>query len=91
MRSPVELHIEELVLHGFSPHERFHLACAVETELTRLFTDQGIPPSFENNYHTPGLDAGNFQRPSSDNPSSEGIQIARSVYSSFSINKRTNK
>ncbi len=45
MTQKVDLHIEELVLHGFSPGDRFRIGEAVELELTRLITEQGIPSS----------------------------------------------
>ena len=37
----IELHIEELVLHGFSPRDRDAIGEAVQRELTRLFVEQG--------------------------------------------------
>ena len=41
----IELHIEELVLHGFSPGDRYRIGEAVEQELTRLLADRGVPQS----------------------------------------------
>jgi len=43
----IELHIEELVLHGLSPGDRYRIGEAVEQELTRLLADQGVPESLE--------------------------------------------
>lgn len=44
IRSPqsVNLHIEELVLHGFAPHDRHRIGDAVERELLRLLTERGV-------------------------------------------------
>ena len=39
----IELHIEELVLHGFAPGDRHPIGDAVEHELIRLFAEQGLP------------------------------------------------
>lgn len=36
----VEVHIEELLLHGFDPCDRFSIGDAVEQELTRLLAEQ---------------------------------------------------
>ena len=41
----IELHIEELVLHGFEPGDRHRIGEAIERELARLFAEQGTPPS----------------------------------------------
>ena len=41
----VELHIEELVLRGFAPGDRYRIGEAVERELAHLFSEQGTPPS----------------------------------------------
>ena len=44
---PIELNIDELVLHGFPPGERYAIADAVEQTLSQLLTEQiaseGIP------------------------------------------------
>ena len=36
----LNLHIEELVLHGFAPGDRYRIGEAVQQELTRLFAEQ---------------------------------------------------
>ena len=42
-RHNIELHIEELVLHGFSPSDRYRIAEAIERELVQLFSRQSAP------------------------------------------------
>ncbi len=37
VRPDIELHIEELVLHGYSPHDRWRIADAVRAELEARF------------------------------------------------------
>ncbi|MBD0326005.1 MAG: hypothetical protein ICV68_06225, partial [Pyrinomonadaceae bacterium] len=45
----IELHIEELILHGFERRDRYAIADAFERELSRLlseqFAEQGLPSS----------------------------------------------
>src|SRR5690349_13235166 len=43
----IEVHIGELVLHGFSHSDRLPIAEAVERELARLFSEGEFPPSLE--------------------------------------------
>lgn len=38
----VELHIEQLVLHGFAPSDRYRIGAAIQQELARLLAQQGI-------------------------------------------------
>ena len=38
----IEAQIEELVLHGFPPSERYRIADAMQAELARLLTEQGL-------------------------------------------------
>ena len=43
MRKPnIELHIGELVLHGFQPADRHRIGDAVQAELSRLVTERSI-------------------------------------------------
>ena len=47
-RTPaVQLHIEELVLHGFAPADRYRIAAAVQLELTRLLAEHGVSPALQ--------------------------------------------
>lgn len=59
--SALELHIDELVLTGFEPGDRFHIADAVERELARLLAEKGIPGLDGNSVAMDGLDAGKFK------------------------------
>ena len=38
----IELHIEELVLHGFAPGDRYRIGDALERELVRLLATKGL-------------------------------------------------
>lgn len=45
----IEVHIEELVLHGFDPRARWTIADTVETELRQLLVENGLPPVWLSN------------------------------------------
>jgi hypothetical protein len=91
MNQSLEIHIDELVLHGFPPGERYQIAEAVQKELTRLFAEQGIPPSFDGRVRLPSLDAGHFQMGAPNTGTPTGGQIAQSVYNSFHQNNQPAK
>ena len=80
----IELNIEELVLHGFPPGERYAIADAVEQTLSQLLSEQiateGIPDSLAANSRRAHLDAGSFNVESGAKSSSIGGQIAQNVH-----------
>ena len=79
-RPNVELHIEELVLHGFAASDRHAIATAVEAELGRLLAVEGLPASFEAAGMVGRVDAPSFEVTRDSAPSQLGQDIARSVY-----------
>jgi hypothetical protein len=81
----IELHIEELVLHGFQPGDRQRIGLAVQQELTRLFTEQGLPPGLSSGGAIPSLDAGSFQHAPNAKPPAVGQQIANTVYTGLKV------
>ena len=83
-KQTIEVNIDELVLHGFSPTERYQIAAELQIELTRLFTEKGLPPSFKTSSSIAQLNAGSFQLSNNNRRGSAGSQIAGSVYDSFS-------
>ena len=78
-RQNIELHIEELALHGFSPGDGNRIARAVEHELARLITERGVPHDAAGG-EIAKLDGGSFQRGQGSVPETTGVQIARAVY-----------
>jgi hypothetical protein len=85
--SNIKLHIEELVLHGFAPGDRYTIADAVERELARLLTERFSPITAEgiaqSSVHRPAnsqLDAGTFQVAPGSRSDSIGLQIAQAVH-----------
>ena len=67
----VEVHIDELVLHGFAPGDRRGIGDAVERELARLLAARGLP--------VPGADVG-VARVSAGPAAPTGGAIAEAVY-----------
>ncbi|HLG14201.1 MAG TPA: hypothetical protein VJH03_06825 [Blastocatellia bacterium] len=79
----VELHIEELVLHAFAPGDRYRIGDAVERELMRLFTEQGVPSQMtQGGEIAHALGAALEIQPGS---SSEmiGVKLAKAIYGGF--------
>ena len=84
MARSVELHIEELVLHGFAQGDRYRIAEAMERELTRLFTEQGTPPSLAKGGSIDKLDGGAFDMVQGSKAEVIGAEVARAVYRGMS-------
>ena len=80
----IELHIEELVLHGFSPRERYAIGEAVQRELTRLFTEQGVPPSLLHPRAAARLDLEPLRGDMTAKPDVLGRAVARALYRELS-------
>ena len=77
--SRIELHIEELVLEGFLPKDRYRIGEAVEAELARLLAAGGIGPELASGGAVPSVAAESI-RLDGGGPAQMGRQIARSVY-----------
>jgi hypothetical protein len=80
----IEVHIEELVLHGFELGDRYGIGEAVEHELARLLGQQGIPFSLRSDNATDELKAPTFNAALGAKPPAIGRQIAQAVYEGFS-------
>jgi len=81
--SHIELHIEELVLHGFAPGDRYRIAAAVERELQRLFTEQSVPSFGTDGLEAARLDAGAFEVRPGAKAEVIGVQMAQAIYGGF--------
>jgi hypothetical protein len=79
-QSPIHLHIEELVLHGFAPGDRYRIGDAMQRELARLFTEKQTPPGLTKSTEIDRLNGGTFQMTGAPRPESTGTQIARAVF-----------
>ena len=80
----LEVHIEELVLHGLSPDDRFRISEAVQHELTRLFTDKGTP-LLGKRHEVARLDGGAFEVKRGSTAEAIGVQVAQAVHGGLSI------
>jgi hypothetical protein len=76
----IELHIEELLLHGFEQKDHAAIGNAVRGELERLLTRNGLPEGFGGAEHRATLDGGSFSVAPGAHPGAVGREIARSIY-----------
>jgi hypothetical protein len=76
----VELQIDELLLHGFGPGERFAVADALESELAELLAQPGFRRSLISSMDLSTLDGGEFRVPSGSKPQHIGAQVGLLVY-----------
>lgn len=87
MKENLDIHIEELVLHGFEPGDHEGIRAAVENELTRLFTTNGLPSFFRSNTSSHQIDGGEFVMTAGTKPHHLGNSIAGSVYKGIRNNE----
>ena len=80
----IELHIEELALHGFASADKKRIAAYIEQELTNLFATQGVPQTMAQIGNTPFLNGGSFRMSQQNNPLTTGKQVAQTLYNGFS-------
>jgi hypothetical protein len=57
----IQIHIDELVLHGFDPRDRHAIGDAVQAELTRLMAVS--PPDVTGRVDRAQIDAGRYESP----------------------------
>ena len=78
----INLHIGSLVLDGIDlpPQQRPVLQQAVETELARLLSEQGLASGLSEGVALRQLPGGTIQAPEGNDPAAFGQQIARAVY-----------
>ncbi len=79
----IELHIEELVLHGFATVDRHRIGAAVEQELARLLMEQGVPLGLAAGGALARLDGGSFTVAPVAKPDQIGTQVAGAIYGGF--------
>jgi hypothetical protein len=76
----VELRIGELVLHGFESADHRHIGEALERELARLFTEEGVPPSLARGGGIDQVDGGAYEAQPDSGAEAIGALVARAVY-----------
>ena len=80
MTKNIELHIEELVLHGFAPGDRYRIAEGVEQELSRLLADRGVPQSLAEGGEIASVGGGAFEVVPGSRAEVVGAEVAKAVY-----------
>jgi hypothetical protein len=80
-KQPVDLHIEELVLHGFSPGDRLRIVDAIEQELARLAGREGARWAADQiaSRNVAEMDCGEFRLEPGWKPRDAGRHIAQAV------------
>jgi hypothetical protein len=78
----VELHIEELVLHGFAPGDRRRIAGEVERELARLIGEADFARA-RGGMSIERMNGPAFKVKAGAKPEAAGAQIAQSLYRSL--------
>jgi hypothetical protein len=93
MNSPrrIDVTIDELVLHGFERGNRYRIASAIEVEIARLLTEQGLPFAPARDRSVEFLDAGQFNM-RKGKPETIGSQVAQKIHAGLnaSEDKSTN-
>jgi hypothetical protein len=83
-RPTLDLQIEELILRNIPYAQRHHIATAIEQELTRLFSEQGVPSSIANGGIISRINIDNVLAPANAKVSVIGNTIAQTIYRNLS-------
>jgi hypothetical protein len=75
----LELYIEELRLHGFKRADREKIEAAVQSEILRLISEEGIPAGLNRDGEVK-LAGGRFSVPATASPEQAGVQVARQIF-----------
>lgn len=78
--SNIEVRIEELILEGFAPRDRYAIAEAVERELTRLFAEPGMARLSAEPIAMTRLDGGSITVRPGAKPETIGAQLAQAIH-----------
>ena len=76
----IDVHIGELVLHGFETAERDDIRTAFEREVTRLLAERGVPASFAHAGIDAQMDAGSIRITRGLGAAAVGAQIAQAIF-----------
>ncbi len=80
MKQPVEINIDELILHGFSDREGREIEASVKLELARIFMGNGIPEGIKNGGRLHDIHNGPIRISQKSRPKSIGKQVAETIY-----------
>jgi 2-hydroxychromene-2-carboxylate isomerase len=90
-QSTIEFHIEELLLRDVPYEQRNRIATAVETELTRLVTEHGLPPEFATGGMIPHMSLEHIMIAAQTKPGIIGTQIAQQIYQALHTTQPNNQ
>jgi hypothetical protein len=76
----VEVHIDELVLHGFDVADRFPIRDALERELTRLLAERGALSHLSGPMEIERMNGGSFKVSPGGRAAGVGAEVARAVH-----------
>lgn len=76
----IDLHIEELRLDGFASVHRDPMGEAVQRELERLLTEQGVSAALLFQREIGRVEGGSFERKGGASGEKIGAQVAQAVY-----------
>jgi hypothetical protein len=76
----MEVHIEELVLHGFNAGDRLSIGDAVEQELTRLLAEEHGLSGLSGPMSIERINGGAFKVAPGGRPAGVGAGVARAVH-----------
>jgi hypothetical protein len=85
----IELHIDELVLRGFSQADRLAVGDAVERELSRLIAERGIAGIERHAPELDRIDAGRFQAEPGARVPGIGAQVAGALHRGLTSTGKT--
>ena len=79
----LHLHIGELVLNGFEPRLRRRISDAFTSELTRLFTERGVPAGLQRGGGAERLELKPVVIAPRMRPDQVGHRLAAAIYEGF--------
>jgi hypothetical protein len=74
----IEVHIAELVLHGFEPASRWEIASALERQLSTLLAERGLPRNWQAS--PDNIVAVLSPSHAQTTPAGTGAQVGRAIY-----------
>ena len=79
----IHVNIDQLILEGYKPWERYEFADGMQAELGRLFSGEGVSRRGRLLAGRPVVQAGEIHGGRLEGPRAMGVQTARAVYSRF--------
>ncbi|MCI0539362.1 MAG: hypothetical protein L0Z50_29490 [Verrucomicrobiales bacterium] len=84
MKPSIELHIEELVLHGFAPRDRYRIAEALQRELVLRLAQENALQRLARDGAFQSLDAGAVHINAGARPETMGARMGEAIHAVLS-------